>query len=160
MTEEMKLLDKSMKMDMYLFEQTQDLYMFYYDNLKEEVLYGGHVDVGAYLLLLRNMDEEKMKDWEKRFMAEVNQLQLINDDIVALRQHLQEKQKAIVLPHWITDPQIKEEARQMLIMAEKYDTIEMNDCAAIIPVPIYAGPDFEERLREVVDVDELIEKDN
>ena len=74
MTEELKLLDKSMKMDMYLFEQTQDLYMFYYENLKQEVLYGGHVDVGAYLLLLRNMDESKMKDWEKRFMAEVNQL--------------------------------------------------------------------------------------
>ena len=48
----------------------------------------------------------------------------------------------------------------MLIMAEKYDTIEMNDCAAIIPTPIWAGPDFEERLREVVDVDELIERDN
>ena len=44
-------------------------------------------------------------------------------------------------------------------MAEKYDTIELND-TAIIPTPIWAGPDFEERLREVVDVDELIRKDN
>jgi len=61
-----------MKMEMYLFQQTQDLYNFYYKQIKNEVTYGGHVDVGAYLLLLQNMDEDKMKDWEKRFLAEVN----------------------------------------------------------------------------------------
>ena len=45
-----------MKMEMYLFQQTQDLYNFYYKQIKNEVTYGGHVDVGAYLLLLQNME--------------------------------------------------------------------------------------------------------
>lgn len=30
----------------------------------------------------------------------------------------------------------------------------------LIPTPIYRGPDFEERLREQIDVDQLIEADN
>ena len=47
----------------------------------------------------------------------------------------------------------------MLIYTEKYDTVDIND-TIVIPTPIYAGPDFEERLREVVDVDKIIEQDN
>jgi len=30
----------------------------------------------------------------------------------------------------------------------------------LIPTPLYRGPNFEERLREVIDVDQLIEDDN
>jgi len=35
----------------------------------------------------------------------------------------------------------------------------MND-TKLIPTPLYKGPDFEERLREVIDVDELVAKEN
>ena len=30
----------------------------------------------------------------------------------------------------------------------------------LVPIPMYRGPDFEERLREVVDVDKMIDDDN
>ena len=46
----------------------------------------------------------------------------------------------------------------MLVFAEKYETVNILD-TLLIPTPAYRGPDFEERLREVVDVDALIEKD-
>jgi len=46
----------------------------------------------------------------------------------------------------------------MLTYAEKYMSFDMND-TILIPNPIYRGPDFEERLREVADVDQLIEQD-
>lgn len=38
-----QLQDKSMRMEWYLYEQTHDLYDFYYDKLSQEVVYGGHV---------------------------------------------------------------------------------------------------------------------
>ena len=75
-----------------------------------------------------------------------------------MRAHLLEREREIVLPEWIMDPQIKAEATQMLTYAEKYMSFDMND-TVLIPNPIYRGPDFEERLREVADVDLLIEKD-
>lgn len=57
---EMELLqDKSMKMEMYLFEQTQDLYNFYFEKLSYEVTYGGHVGLIEYMYMLERMDEDK-----------------------------------------------------------------------------------------------------
>lgn len=47
----------------------------------------------------------------------------------------------------------------MLIFAEKYQSVEMND-TLLIPTPMYRGPDFDERLREAVDVDLMIEEEN
>ena len=52
-----------------------------------------------------------------------------------------------------------EEARQTAIYAEKYDTIDLNQ-TWLIPTPLYRGPDFEERLREVVDVDKIVQAEN
>jgi len=48
---------------------------------------------------------------------------------------------------------------QLLKYAEKYQTIDINQ-TRLLPIPIYRGPDFEERLREVIDVDQMIEEDN
>ena len=83
-----QLQDKSMRMEMYLYEQTVDLYEFYLDKLKDEVLQGGHIGLNEYMILLQEMDEENMKDWEKRLMAEIRELRLISEDISALRQHM------------------------------------------------------------------------
>ena len=47
-----QLQDKSMRMEMYLYEQTVDLYDFYADKLNDEVLHGGHIGVYEYMLLL------------------------------------------------------------------------------------------------------------
>jgi hypothetical protein len=86
-----QLQDKSMRMEMYLYEQTGDLYNFYFEKMKDEVTYGGHVGVFEYLFMLERMDADKMKDWERRMMAEINQLRLIKDDVRALQVHLQER---------------------------------------------------------------------
>lgn len=40
-----QLQDKAMQMEMYLYEQTQDLYEFYYNRLKEEITEGNHIGV-------------------------------------------------------------------------------------------------------------------
>ena len=45
----------------------------------------------------------------------------------------------------------------MLKYAEKYETIDMRD-TFLLPLPAYRGPDFEERLRESMDVDAMIEE--
>ena len=45
------------------------------------------------------------------------------------------------------------------MFAEKYRTVEIED-TYLIPVPLYRGPDFDERLREAMDVDAMIEADN
>ena len=66
-----------MKMEMYLYEQTQDLFRFYHLKLRDEVLHGGHIGLAEYMFLLDSMDEENMKDWEKRMMSEIKELRLI-----------------------------------------------------------------------------------
>lgn len=146
-------------MEWYLFEQTHDLYDFYYEKLSNEVLYGGHIGLEEYLMMLSHMDEENMKDWERRMMAEIRELRLIKEDVIALGEHLAEQAKVIVLPEWIQDPQIKQEAYQLLQYARKYETYDMAQ-TRLIPSPIYRGPDFEERLREIIDVDEMVELEN
>lgn len=70
---------------MYLYEQTVDLFELYHDKLKDEVLHGGHIGLTEYMILLQEMDEENMKEWEKRLMAEIRELRLISEDISALR---------------------------------------------------------------------------
>ena len=62
-----------------------DLYQFYSDKLRDEVLHGGHIGVNEYMVLLQEMDEENMREWEKRLMAEIRELRLISEDITALR---------------------------------------------------------------------------
>ena len=44
----------------------------------------------------------------------------------------------------------------MLTYAEKYLTIDIRD-TNLIPIPIEKGPDFDERLREIIDIDAHIE---
>jgi len=62
---------------MYLYEQTMDLYSFYFTKLKDEVLHGGHIGLEEYLTILDEMDEENMRDWERRMMAEIVELRMI-----------------------------------------------------------------------------------
>lgn len=50
------------------------------------------------------MDDDKKKDWERRLWSEMQELRLINDDIKALRQHLEEKENEIFIPDFIMDP--------------------------------------------------------
>lgn len=49
-TEMEKLLDKSLQMEMYLLEQTSDVYKMYFDKLRDEVTYGGHVTLREYMM--------------------------------------------------------------------------------------------------------------
>ena len=78
------LFEKSMNMEMYLLEQTSDVYKLYFDKIRDEVLHGGHVGLNEYLMQLEVMDEDKRKDWEKRMWSEIQELRMINDDIKAL----------------------------------------------------------------------------
>jgi hypothetical protein len=78
------LFEKSMQMEMYLLEQTSDVFKLYHDKLIDEVVYGGHVGLREYLMQLEVMDETNRKDWERRLWSEVQELRLINDDIKAL----------------------------------------------------------------------------
>lgn len=41
-----------MRMEMYLYEQTQDLYEFYFEKLRDETLHGGHIGLTEYMTLL------------------------------------------------------------------------------------------------------------
>ena len=45
----------------------------------------------------------------------------------------------------------------MLTYAEKYMTFDMRD-TSLLPTPADRGPDFEERLREAMDVDKMIDE--
>ena len=146
-------------MEMYLYEQGMDLYNFYFERLKDEVNFGGHVDFNAYLFLLNHMDDDKMKDWERRMMAEIRELRLIREDIMALNIHIRKRSDDVIIPEWIMDPQIRQEAYQLLTFANKYETVSIND-TKLIPTPLIRGPDFEERLREVVDVEQIIANEN
>jgi len=37
-------------MEMYLLEQTSDVFYMYYDKIRDETLYGKHVDMAAYMM--------------------------------------------------------------------------------------------------------------
>jgi hypothetical protein len=52
---------------------------------------------------------------------------------------------------------MRQEAVQLLTFAEKYETIDMRD-TKLLPTPANRGPDFEERLREAIDVDRMMEE--
>lgn len=56
----------------------------YFDLLRDEVTYGGHVTLREYMMLLEVMDAENMKPWERRMWGEIRELRQINDDIKAL----------------------------------------------------------------------------
>lgn len=65
------LFEKSMSMEMYLLEQSSDVFHLYYDKLEEEVLYGGHIGMAEYLMQLEVMDDANRKDWERRMWSEI-----------------------------------------------------------------------------------------
>ena len=124
--------------------------------MMNEVKYGGHVNLQSYMMTLEVMDDDKRKDWERRLIAEMEELRMIDSDVKALQTHLQEKPAELVLPDFIMSDYMKEEAMQMLTYAEKYLTIDIRD-TNLIPIPIEKGPDFDERLREIIDIDAHIE---
>jgi len=78
------LFEKSMAMEMYLLEQTSDVFKMYSEKLNHEVLYGGHVSLTEYMMTLEVMDDEVRKDWEKRMWSEITELRMINSDVKAL----------------------------------------------------------------------------
>lgn len=56
------------------------------------------------------------------------------------------------------DPLLRQQYYQMLVFAQNYETIDVEE-TCLLPTPVYREPEFEERLREQVDVDKLIEAD-
>lgn len=162
-TEELKLneietmWDKTMQMELYYIEQASDVYQMYADKLNEEISTGGHVGLTEYLMQLEVMDDENKKDWEKRLWAEMEELRMIESDIKALQIHIKEKENEIVIPDFIQDPLLREEAYQRLSYIQKYLTVDIRD-TALIPTKAYKGPDFDERLREAFDIDAHIEE--
>ena len=127
--------------------------------MRQEVHDGGHASLDSYLMLLFVMDNDNRKDWEKRLMSEINELKMINSDVKALQLHLTEKPDEIVVPEWITDPQFREECYQVAVFAEKYQTFDLLE-TKLIPEPIRKVKGFDERLREQMDVDAMIEESN
>ena len=45
-----RLFEKSLTMEMYLLEQTSDVFRLYQDRLRDEVLHGGHIGLAEYLI--------------------------------------------------------------------------------------------------------------
>ena len=154
-----RLFEKSMNMEMYLLEQTSDVWKLYAQKITDEVLYGGHVGVHEYLMTLEVMDDENRKDWEKRLWAEVTELRMIDADIKALRETLANRKEEIVVPEYIMDPRQREECFQLLTYQEKYLTFDIRD-TVLLPIPRNREANFDERLRESMDVDALIEESN
>lgn len=70
-TETERLFEKTMTMEMYLLEQSSDVFKLYEDKLRDEVLHNGHVGLAEYLIQLEVMDDVNRKDWEKRLWSEV-----------------------------------------------------------------------------------------
>jgi len=101
LNEEEALMDKTLQMEMYLLEQTSDVFHMYSEQIGKEVHDGGHANMDNYLLLLDMMDPENMKDWERRLWGEVTELRAINADIKALQQHLDEKPDVVTVPKFI-----------------------------------------------------------
>ena len=65
-----------------------DVFHMYHDKIREEIQYGGHVNLSNYMMTLEVMDDENRKDWERRLMSEITELRMIDTDIKALRTHL------------------------------------------------------------------------
>ena len=101
-------------MELYYIEQASDVLKMYSDKLDEEVRDGGHVGLTEYLMQLEVMDDENKKDWEKRLWAEIMELRMIQADIKALKIHIGKKEDEIVVPDFIQDPAMREEAYQLL----------------------------------------------
>ena len=57
---------------------------------------------------------------------------MIQDDIKALRQHIDEKPAELIIPEFIMDPQIRAEALQLLKFAEKYETFDILDVKVLL----------------------------
>lgn len=109
----------------------------------------------SYLMQLFVMNEENMKPWERRMMDEIKQLRMIEEDIQAIRLLIAEQNDKIVVPNFIMDPQMREEAYQILSYDAKFRTVDMRD-TILIPLPRKLEPGFDERLREAIDVDQLV----
>ena len=60
-----------------------------------------------------------------------------------------------MVPFFIMDPQMREEAYQILSYDAKFRTVDMRD-TILIPIPRKLEPNFDERLREAIDVDRLV----
>ena len=61
------------------------------------------------------------------------------------------------MPDWFITEDMRAEGLQMLTFAEKYQTIDIRE-TNLLPRPANRGPDFDERLREAMDVDAMIEE--
>jgi hypothetical protein len=72
------------------------------------------------------MDEEHMKDWERRLVAEVKELRLISEDIQVIRAHVREQMEQPTVPDFVMDLQLREEMRQVINFMTKYETVELN----------------------------------
>ena len=79
-----ELFERSMAMEMYLLEQASDVYKMYAGKLGDEISYGGHASMAAYMMTLEAMDDENRKDWEKRLWSEITELRMIKADVQAL----------------------------------------------------------------------------
>ena len=80
---------------------------------------------------------------------------MIDADIKALRETLATRKEEIVVPEYIMDPRQREECLQLLTYQEKYLTFDIRD-TVLLPIPRNREANFDERLREAMDVDALI----
>jgi hypothetical protein len=64
-------------MEMYLLEQTSDVFHMYAEQMSREISEGGHANLAGYMTTLLVMSEDVMKPWERRMMDEIKQLRMI-----------------------------------------------------------------------------------
>ena len=61
-----------------------------------------------------------------------------------------------MVPSFIMDPRQREEMFQLLTFAQKYNTFDIRD-TVLLPTPRNREAGFDERLREAMDVDALVD---
>ena len=108
------------------------------------------------MMTLEVMDDVNRKEWEQRLWSEITELRMINADVKALQHTLAERKEDIVVPDFIMDPRQREEMLQLLTYAEKYNTFDIRD-TLLIPTPRSREANFDERLREAMDVDQMVD---
>ena len=154
--------DKIRSMEMYLYDQSKDLYSMYVERLSEEIEIQGHGGFDEYMMMLELRDEDKLKPVEKMFLEEVAALREIHDDIKVMADQIEirDSELEMQVPEWIMDEKIKDQFKLDMKYIEKYLTIDIKDTGILPPTP-NRGPDFDERLQIATDgnIEELIDAD-
>ena len=81
---DMLMESKVRNMELYMFDQTRDVFQMYMPKIIEKSEKEGYNNFAEYAQFLVNKYEENLEPWEKRFLIEIEELREIETDIKAL----------------------------------------------------------------------------